>query len=146
MAFVSEEIAAKKDVAYFNSFGFKDVLDNPAEPCWWAIDRDRNIFLFPQGGGAFEIPETYGLYIDGDLIEIEVREWSEGSEYDHTLKVHWIINKIKAPDGLVQKGYRQEEIRQIIEDAFLGLGTTGISPESILETTVKITAEAAIYH
>lgn len=144
MAFVSEEITKKEDEEYFNGFGFKDILGDLVEPCWWAIDREKNIFLFPRGGGAFEIPVSFGLCVEGYLIEIEVIEQVEGSENEGNLKIHWLINKIKIPNELIQKGYITKNLEKIIEDSFYGLGTVGIPPKGISEITVKSMAESII--
>ena len=144
MAFVSEEITRKDDQEYFNGFGFKDILGDLVEPCWWAIDREKNIFLFPRGGGALEVPLSFGLCVESYLIEIEVAEQVEGSEYDGNLKIHWLINKIKIPNELIQRGYIIKNLEKLIEEAFYGLGTVGIPAKEISEVTVKSTAETII--
>lgn len=63
MAFVSEEIKSKKDKDYFNSIALKSMTGQILHPGWWTIDRERDIILYERGGGAFEIPVGYGLYI-----------------------------------------------------------------------------------
>lgn len=141
MAFLSEKIASESDINYFNSFGFTDILGKPAKAYWWAIDRGREIFLFPRGGGSFDIPLGYGLCIDGELVEIEARRTTEGDRNTDDLKVHWNITAIKIPDSLARHGRTADDIKKIVEESFLGLGTTGVSRESILETSVEITAK-----
>lgn len=144
MAFISGKIASESDINYFHSFGFTDILGKPAKAYWWAIDREREIFLFPRGGGSFEIPSGYGLCIDGELVEIEAGQTKEGDRNTGDLKVHWDITAIKIPDNLIRQGQTTDSIRQIITDAFLGLGTTGVSRESISKTTVEITAQPVV--
>lgn len=144
MAFLSEKITSESDIAYFHSFGFTNILDKPAKAYWWAIDREREIFLFPRGGGSFEIPLGYGLCIDGELVEIEAKQTTEGSRNTEDLRVHWNINAIKIPGKLMQQGQTADSIEKIVEEAFLGLGTTGMPRESILETTVEITAKPMV--
>lgn len=144
MRFKSEKIVRDEDKKYFNSFGLKDILGDLVEPYWWAIDKETGIFLFSRGGGVFEVPESFGLYIDGDLIEIEVLEETEGDRFDNNLKIHWFIRKIYVPRKVIEKGYDENEIRGLVQEAFIGLGTTGIERTKILDVTVKIMAELKI--
>lgn len=138
MGFVSEEILREEDKKLFLSMGLKDIFGKPAEPYWWAIDRDRNIVLYPRGGGAFEVPVGYGLSIEGKQIEMEVEKKTKGDIFDHNLEIHWVIQRIVVPDELMLKGYTYETVVNLVEDAFAALGTTGIEREKLVDVTVKI--------
>lgn len=136
MIFESERIE-NADINYFNSFGFKDVLGNPARAYWWAINREESIFLFPRGGGSFDVPISFGLCLEGKLVKIEVTKTTEGNIYDENLKIHWFINRIIVPITLFELGYSEKKVVEIVIEAFLGLGTTGVDNTDILEVTVK---------
>ena len=138
MAYVSERITREEDKEYFKSFNFTSILRKPLRPSWWAIDRENESFLFSRGGGAMDVPQSYGLMMDGELIEMRVKEQTEGEIYDNNLKIHWIIYKIEVPEKLLEKGYSRDEIRKNIVEAFLGLGTTGIERSKIIDVTVEI--------
>lgn len=138
MKYVSEEIKREEDKEYFNSFHFTSMLGDPLEPYWWAIDRENKSFLFPRGGGAMDVPDGYGLLLGGELIEMWVKEQTEGNRFKNNLKIHWVIYKIEVPEKLLEKGYSREEIRKNIVDAFLGLGTCEIERSKLLDVTVEI--------
>ena len=94
--------------------------------------------MFPRGGGSFDIPVSFGLCIEGELINIEVIKVTEGNLYDSNLKIHWIIKKIIIPEKLFGLGYIDEEIEKIIKDAFIGLGTTGVNYTETSDVTVEM--------
>lgn len=144
MAYVSEKIIKEEDKEYFNSFQFKDITKRPLRPYWWAIDREKEYILFPMGGGAFEIPEGMGLYMDNALIEMWVKDKEEGNRQEFGLKVQWIVYRIKVPKILLEKGYEREEILNEIKRAFYGLGISGVKRENISEVTVNIKADIEI--
>lgn len=139
MAFVSEEITREKDIQYFNSLHLLDVTKRPLKPYWWAIDRERNYIIYPMGGGSFEIPQGMGLYLDGDIIEMWVKEKTNDRYNYDDLRVFWEIYKIRIPQKMVIEKYNEEEIVKIINEAFQGLGTSGIERSNIIEVVVTIT-------
>lgn len=143
MAFVSERIEREEDKAYFNELGFTDMFGEPLKPYWWAIDREREIILVPRGGGSFDVPIGYGLYIKGIIVEMEVSKFTDEEDFDN-LKVNWHIKKTMVPSKLIQKGYDKKVIRTIIEQAFHGLGTTGVKRTRIAEVSVRILSELEI--
>jgi hypothetical protein len=101
MAFVTEEITAEEDIAYFNSFGFKNPIGGGLlAPSGWTIDRERDVFFFPLGGdgkictdlGAslddphapsldYNFPQFFGLVLKKTLITIESWHKTEGNHY-----------------------------------------------------------------
>lgn len=141
MAFVSEEITKEEDIQYFNSLHLLDITKRPLRPYWWAIDRERNYIIYPMGGGSFEIPQGMGLYLDGDIIEMWVKDKREGEYYNRNYKIFWKIYRIKVTGHLLEKGYDKESIIEIIKEAFEGLGASGVERSNIVEVTVDIQAE-----
>ncbi len=144
MAFVSERITREEDIQYFNSLHLLDITKRPLRPYWWAIDREQEYILFPMGGGAFEIPEGIGLYMDNAVIEMWVKDKEEGNRHKSGLKVQWFIYRIKVPQILIDKGHKTEEIINEIRQAFYGFGTSGVKRENIAEVIVEITADIEI--
>lgn len=55
------------------------------------------------------------------------------------LRVFWEIYKIRIPQKMVIEKYKEEEIVKIINEAFQGLGTSGIERSNIIEVVVTIT-------
>lgn len=138
MAFVSEEIIKEEDVQYFNSLHLLDITKRPLKPYWWAIDRERNYIIYPMGGGSFEIPQGMGLYLDGDIIEMWVKEkTNERYNYDD-LRVFWEIYRIRGTKKMINEKYNEEEIIKIINEAFQGLGIDGVERSNIIEVVVTI--------
>lgn len=137
MAFINEAISEKEDKEYFMSLGLTSIIDDELEPYRWTIDRERNIFLYGRGGGSFEIPIGYGLYIGGTSIEMEVTEYTEGSRLKDNLKVWYYIKMIEIPESLLQQGYKTEELISIIEEAFYATGYHDVDRSKILELTVR---------
>ena len=111
MAFVSEEIN-EEDYEYFYSLNLKDDIGRPRKPHWWAIDRERNYILYDMGGGTLEKPVFMGLYLDGDFVEM----WTISR-----MNVCWKIIRIYAPKELQEK-FTENELLEIIKEAFLGYG------------------------
>lgn len=138
MAFVSEEIIKEEDVQYFNSLHLLDITKRPLKPYWWAIDRERNYIIYPMGGGSFEIPQGMGLYLDGDIIEMWVKEkTNERYNYDD-LRVFWEIYRIRGTKKMINEKYNEEEIIKIINEAFQGLGIDGVERSNIIEVVVTV--------
>lgn len=135
MAFISERIT-EEDAVYFNAFAFKDVVGNPLKAYWWAVDKERNMFLFPRGGGSFDIPICFGFYWDGDLIDIEVIKNVKGSRYKNNLEIYWVIKKIIISKQVEEKVDHYNDILNLIEQAFMGLGTTGIGYDKMTKINV----------
>lgn len=144
MAFISEEIADKKDAEYFCSIATTSMTGNKLEPYWWTIDRERDIILYGRGGGSFEIPVGYALYIGGCNVEMEVTEAMEGSRHKSNLKVRYFIKKIEIPETLIRQNYQVSDIEDIIKEAFEAMGVPHVDRSKILELHVKIVAEAEI--
>ncbi len=53
MAFIEEKILEEEDKKVVDSFNFIDPLRNePSNPRYWIVDRERNAFLVAIGGGG----------------------------------------------------------------------------------------------
>lgn len=63
---------------------------------------------------------------------------AEEKEDTSGLFVHWIINKIIIPVSLVERGYVEDDIVYIIENALIAIGLPGVSEKEVAETTVEI--------
>ena len=144
MAFISEEINNKEDGEYFCSIAVTSMTGDKLKPGWWTIDRDRDIILYGRGGGSFEIPVGYALYVGGHNVEIEVTEATEGGRHKNNLKVRYFIKRIKIPEILIRQEYQVSEIVDIIKEAFEAMGVPYVERSQILELHVKIVTEAEI--
>ncbi len=138
MDFISERIEREEDIEYFNSFGFKDNLGKEFKPFWWAIDRESDIFFFFGEGKASDRFLKCGLCINKELVEIQMQNKAEEKEEKPGLFVHWIINEIVIPVSLVERGYVEDDIVYIIENALIAIGLPGVSEKEVAETTVEI--------
>lgn len=144
MNFVSERIEGEDDIEYFNLFGFKDSNGNKIKPFWWAIDRDSDIFLFSYDNGVLCMPQKFGLCIDKELVELEALNKSEKKQLNSGLVLHWIINKIDIPIDLMEKGYVEDDIVYIMENAFAEFGLPGVGKKEIMDISVEIIASPMI--
>ena len=142
MAFESGWIESEEDQKYVATKGFKDITGRPfPDPLSWAIDRERDIILISRGGGGLEMPEGYALYLNGEIIDMEGYSKDEGSHFDNTLKIHWYINKIEVTQEFILKGYTEDKVRKLIEEALISYSYYAYKPEQIIEVTVEINAE-----
>lgn len=144
MNFISERIEGEDDIEYFNSFGFKDSKGNKIKPFWWGIDRDSNTFLFSYDNGGVYMPQKFGLCIDKELVELEVINKYEKTQLNSGLVLHWIVNKIDIPIDLMEKGYVEDDIMYIIENAFAEFGIPEIAKNEISDISVEIVASPTI--
>lgn len=142
--FVSEEIKKEEDKCFFESIALPSMTGRSLVPGWWTIDRKNKVILYERGGGAFEIPVGYGLYIDGNNVKIEVVEQAKGSRYENNLVIFYFIKKIEIPSGLVSQGYTIEDVINIIKEAFVAMGVPNVEREKILEINIRIMADPVI--
>ena len=103
--------------------------------------RYREIILVSRGGGGPEIPRSYGLYMDGFLIDMEGDNRREGSRFHNELKIHWSITWIGVPKAWFENGCGTEKLNQVIKEAFTAYANIGLKPSQVLEVTVEINAE-----
>ncbi|MBE5877235.1 MAG: hypothetical protein E7290_10165 [Lachnospiraceae bacterium] len=142
MAFIAERITNEEDRKYVAQIGFTYITGDPIdEPRSWVVDRERNMVLISRGGGGLEMPESYGMYIDNVLIDIEGHRKTEGSRYDNDLKVHWFIDWISVPKAWFESGCGTEKLKEIIVEAFTAYAYRGLEPSQVQEVTVEILAE-----
>ncbi|MDE6434444.1 MAG: hypothetical protein K2L07_09475 [Lachnospiraceae bacterium] len=144
MNFISEKIENAEDIKYFNSFGFQDSTGKELTPSWWVIDRTSGVFLFSCGRSTFGLPQKYGLCIDKELVKIEALSTTEGDRLKSTLIAHWMISKIEIPISLIKRGYVEEDIVYMIEQAFTALGLFGMDWKDIANVFVQITVSPQI--
>ena len=143
MAFVAERIKRDgEEKRYIASKGFTYITGRVMDDArTWTVDRERDIILVSRGGGGLEMPESYGLYMDGFLIDMEGHERREGSRFDNNLKIHWFINWISVPKAWFENGCGTEKLKEIIKEAFTAYAYIGLKPSQVLEVTVEINAE-----
>lgn len=144
MNFISERIEKEKDVEYFASLKFEDIIGKKFKPFWWVIDRDSGVFLFFCGGGAVGVPQKYGLCIDKELVELEALSRTKGDRLKSNLVVHWVISKIDIPVSLIKRGYVEEDIVYLIEEAFTVFGLLGIDRKDIVNVSIEIAVSPKI--
>ena len=144
MDFISEKIENAEDIKYFNSLGFQDGTGKEVTPSWWVIDRTSGVFLFSCGRSTFGLPQKYGLCVDKELVELKALSKTEGDRLESTLIVHWMISKIDIPVSLINRGYVEEDIVYMIEQAFTALGLLGMERKDIANVFVEITASPKI--
>ncbi|MDR3394135.1 MAG: hypothetical protein P4L70_03950 [Parasulfuritortus sp.] len=101
MAFVNELISdedkQKIDWTKFKAWPFSD----PHRPWKWTIDKERNVFLIPLGGGGpdGDRPDVFALHWDGQVIRFEAEITGSGTgKFWDTL--FWKINNLAIPDNL----------------------------------------------
>ena len=88
--------------------------------------------------------QKYGLCIDKELVKIEALSKTEGDSLQSGLVAHWMISKIEIPANLIKKGYVEEDIVYMIEQAFTALGLSGVDRKNIADVLVEITASPEI--
>lgn len=143
MAFIAEKIKRdSEERKYIASKGFTYITGEPLfNARSWTVDRERDIILVSRGGGGLEMPRSYGLYMDGFLIDIEGDDENEGDYYGSGSKIHWFITWIGVPKGWFESGCGTEKLKQIIKEAFTAYAYINLNPARILEVTVEINAE-----
>ena len=137
MNFISERIERQNDIEYFNLLGFKDSNGNKIKPFWWVIDREYDVFLFPYNNEKLDISQKFGLCIDKELVELEAFNKCE-KRLNSGLFLQWIIYKIDIPIELIEKGYVEDDIVYIMENAFAEFGLPGVSRKKFMDVSVEI--------
>ncbi len=116
MAFVVEKIP-KEDVPFFNALGIKGWTGNhpkiviPGQTAW-CIDRDKNAFLMPLGGGRADEPYISVFWWDG--LEIRIEEHTDEIITADESRVGRTSFKLSAAEETYHK---QNEIAQLIIEA-----------------------------
>lgn len=113
----------------------------------WAIDRERSFILTPTGGVPHEIMMGFGLYMEGEIINIEAIERVQGDEFDGDLKIQWEINKI---EQFVMELHNQiEQMDFSVKEGTTIVGYSGFSNGKaaweIAQEVSKIAGKRAIY-
>lgn len=138
MSFVGERIVTEEDKKYVNAIAFRNMTGQVLEPRWWAIDREKNWILVARGGGSFEIPEGYALYMDGEILEIEGYARTQGSRFESNLVFRWSINRIVATKAWINKKYDKDMFFDVLKEAFIAYSHCGLKKSQILNITVDI--------
>ncbi len=125
MAFVYEKIS-ESDREWINSFGIISMsTGEPIMTPYWAIDREREVFLVSIGGGqgfyTSEAPQYFAMVWGKNLIKLAT--FSEGDgKISSGVKMRWKITQIDAPESLLNvKG----ELIELIKEAIGALGIAG---------------------
>lgn len=138
MAFIGEKITNESDKAYVASKGFTYITGEPIDSARsWAIDRERDMILVSRGGGGLEMPESYGLYLWGKIVDIEGYKETEGNRFDNNLKIHWHIKWFNKP---FESREEKEMLAEIIKEAFTAFAYRGLKSSQVLEVTIDIEA------
>lgn len=93
-----------------------------------------------RGGGGLEMLESYALYLDGEIIEVEGEEKFKGSRFNNDLKIYWTINKLIVNEIQLNK-YSINELMQIVKEAFIAFSYCGLKKSQVLEVAVEINVE-----
>jgi hypothetical protein len=122
MPFVNETIS-EADKARYESFHFTSPFSKyHLVSAWkWAIDRERNVFLVPMGGGGTEQSETpaiFSLVFDEQVSRIEAYYKYSGKEREG-LDIYWRLTRIVIPRELQPKG---NLVLELIKEAFGVIG------------------------
>ncbi|MBE5876065.1 MAG: hypothetical protein E7290_04170 [Lachnospiraceae bacterium] len=142
MAFVGEWIEREEDKKYIASKGFTYITGKEmTDAGLGVIDRERDIILVPRGGGGLDMPESYGLYLDGFLIDMEGHKRNEGTRFKNNLKVHWYITWIGVPKTWFEANCSVDKLKQVITEAFTAYAYIDLKASQVLEVTVDISVD-----
>lgn len=142
MAFVGERVRSSEDKKYVEAKGFKYITGEVVDDVrYWAIDRDNDIILISRGGGGLDMPESYGIFLDGFLIDMEGHEETEGDYYEEGSKIHWYITWIGVPKTWFESGCGTDKLKRVITEAFTAYAYINLKPEKVLEVTVDISVD-----
>ena len=100
----------------------------------------KKSILVSRGGGGLEMLESYALYLDGEIIEVEGEEKFKGSRFNNDLKIYWTINKLIVNEIQLNK-YSINELMQIVKEAFIVFSYCGLKKSQVLEVAVEINVE-----
>lgn len=141
MAFIWKKVTDKEDKEYIESKGFTYIDGKSiSDARWCAIDKERDSILVSRGGGGLEMLESYALYLDGEIIEVEGEEKFKGSRFNNDLKIYWTINKLIVNEIQLNK-YSINELMQIVKEAFIAFSYCGLKKSQVLEVAVEINVE-----
>lgn len=96
--------------------------------------------MVSRGGGGLEMLESYALYLDGEIIEVEGEKKFKGSRFNNDLKIYWTINKLIVNEIQLNK-YSINELMQIVKEAFIAFSYCGLKKSQVLEVAVEINVE-----
>ncbi len=99
------------DLPLINELGLKDWNDHPFNSDAllkygrWTVNEDKSVIFKALGGGAFEIPEMYDLFLDGIRVRLECGGGGtpariSASRTDGRHEVTVSVNKTYIPSGL----------------------------------------------
>lgn len=139
MGFVYEEVG-EENRELWESIGWKNWGERPIEfykKTEWVIDRERNIFMQPIGGGFRDMPFYYDLAYKGRIVRTEALSWADIND-EQRRNVFWNINKILIPQSLWNE---KKTVITLVKEAFLA-NNCGISPDRIKSINVNLPNEA----
>jgi hypothetical protein len=75
MSFVKEFIDTEEKKRFYDSLKLHDCIGDlkiaEVKYTYWFVDEEIGAYLYGMGGGSFEIPRMYGLYISNGIIVIQ---------------------------------------------------------------------------
>ncbi|ASF46918.1 hypothetical protein [Methylovulum psychrotolerans] len=115
MVFVNEAISEddqRKLAAEVSYAGLKPRQWIPpfTRPYWWAIDRERGVYLFALNGKYYEQLPFYVLGIAGQTVVFSAERKSQG-EFAKGIHCFYAIDELLIPASLEP---RRDEIKQLI--------------------------------
>lgn len=106
------------------------------------VDLERDYWFAYRGGDGHEIPIEYCLYMDGEIINIVVKEESQGDRYQKNYRFLWVIEKMKVSATWAGD---VEKLKKVIEEAAICKIKHGsIQDEWILSLVIENNAEIEI--
>ena len=116
MGFIQEEVG-EENRELWESIGWKNWVKSPM-PFYsimeWSIDRERQIYMQPIGGGFRDLPYYYDLAYKDRIIRMEVDPQGSGTRITGFNKI-WKIYRISIPKSIWAE---KEEIMRAIKEAF----------------------------
>lgn len=135
MAFVYE-IVPEKDYAFFDLMHLKNPFGQGyiyvTKHSHWCADRKRNAFLVPLGGRMHDTPYFIDLWIDGQIVVMEVEQY--GKRENGKVIVGWEVVDIIIPSNIWNKrnlivSIIKEALKELHQNEFEEMLTPKVSCE-----------------
>lgn len=144
---IKEEREKKEeDKKYFDSLNPINVLAEKMNPYWSMTDRNSGSYLYMKRmeSTAWDCDFAFGLFVDGVPIFINTDKESEDRLSQNNPIVTWVIKRIQISHILLDKGYAIDDIKDLIKEAFDGLGSEGFESNTIYKVKFIIDMEPEI--
>lgn len=129
--FVPEEQKSKFDPEIFRQPG---PFGGPIPLFRWTVDKGRGVFLICLGGGGREqeIPRTYALSWEGEVVKFDAVQTAEGNRKDGAI-VNWEVSNIRIPNQLEAK---RELVIQLLREGLDAMGTLTCNRDGVITVNV----------